>query len=513
MVDSPRDTLTTLAWWRESGWGPGRRLLLSIIVPLYNERYLVAELLRRILASPARSEVEFEVLVVDDGSTDGSADLVRQISRDEAAIHLIEVPQNQGKGAAVRRGIAAATGDLIMVQDADLEYDPRDYGKLLKPFFEDGADVVYGSRFAASDRRRVLYFRHALGNRFLTFLSNWFTDLNLTDVETCYKVFRAPLLKSIPLRSNDFRLEVEITAKIAKRGCRIFEVPVSYVGRTYQEGKKIGWRDGFRAVRGILKYWLIDDLYTDDAFGGQILHTLERTRRFNRWMVSRILPDVGHRVLEIGAGIGNITTFILPRDDYLATDVNANYLHYLNNFAAGKPYLSVARVDLESSRDFEPLTGRFDTVICLNVLEHVGDPDQALANLFSALAPGGRALIYVPRGQALYGTLDEALGHRCRYSRKMLRREMENAGFEVERIEGFNRASAPGWWLNGRLLRRQRFSRLQLKAVDVMVPALKIVDRVLPWPGLGLFCVARKPEVEGATRAEAERARTAVAVS
>ncbi|MGH9379030.1 MAG: glycosyltransferase [Thermoanaerobaculia bacterium] len=481
------------AWWRGSRPGEeGRRPLLSVVVPLYNERYLVGELLRRILETPARDDVKLEILVVDDGSTDGSGEIVSRLAADHPEIRLLAQPENRGKGAAVRRGIREAQGDLILIQDADLEYDPRDYGRLLKPVFEDGADAVYGSRFLAAERRRVLYFRHTLGNRLITFLSNWFTDLNLTDVETCYKLVRAPLLKSIPLRSNDFRLEIELTAKLAKRHCAIFEVPISYVGRTYQEGKKIGWRDGFKALGAILRHWLVDDLYQRDAWGGQILHSLERTRRFNRWMVRQILPDVARRVLEIGAGIGNITAHVLPRERYLATDVNADYLHYLSNFAAGKPYLEVARVDLERAQDFADLAGRFDTVICLNVLEHVTDPDRCLRNLVPVLEPGGKLLLYVPAGQRLYGTLDEALGHRCRYSRATLRREMEAAGLVVERMEGFNRFSVPGWWLNGKVLKRRNFSRWQLKLVDLLVPLLRRVDRLLPWPGLGLFCVARK---------------------
>ncbi len=481
------------AWWRGSRPGEeGRRPLLSVVVPLYNERYLVGELLRRILETPARDDVKLEILVVDDGSTDDSGEIVSRLAADHPEIRLLAQPENRGKGAAVRRGIREAQGDLILIQDADLEYDPRDYGRLLKPVFEDGADAVYGSRFLAAERRRVLYFRHTLGNRLITFLSNWFTDLNLTDVETCYKLVRAPLLKSIPLRSNDFRLEIELTAKLAKRHCAIFEVPISYVGRTYQEGKKIGWRDGFKALGAILRHWLVDDLYQRDAWGGQILHSLERTRRFNRWMVRQILPDVARRVLEIGAGIGNITSHVLPRERYLATDVNADYLHYLSNFAAGKPYLEVARVDLERAQDFADLAGRFDTVICLNVLEHVTDPDRCLRNLVPVLEPGGKLLLYVPAGQRLYGTLDEALGHRCRYSRATLRREMEAAGLVVERMEGFNRFSVPGWWLNGKVLKRRNFSRWQLKLVDLLVPLLRRVDRLLPWPGLGLFCVARK---------------------
>lgn len=483
------------AWWR--GRSPeegGSRPLLSIVVPLYNERYLIAELLRRVLEAPAHRDVDFDILVVDDGSTDGSGEIVARMAAENPQIRLLVQPENRGKGAAVRRGIQEARGDMILIQDADLEYDPRDYGRLLRPVFEDGADAVYGSRFLAADRRRVLYFRHTLGNRLITFLSNLFTDLNLTDVETCYKLVRAPLLKSIPLRSNDFRLEIELTAKLAKRNSAIFEVPISYVGRTYQEGKKIGWRDGFKALGAILRHWAVDDLYRQDAWGGQILHTLERTRRFNRWMVDQLLPDAGRRVLEIGAGIGNVTLNVLPRDRYLATDVNPNYLHYLSNLATGKPYLDVAKVDVERPEDFAGLVGGFDTVICLNVLEHVADPAQALANLVSALAPGGRLLLYVPAGQGLYGSLDEALGHRCRYSRAMLRREIETAGLVVERLQGFNRFSVPGWWINGKLLRRRNFSRLQLKLVDVLVPVLRRVDRIFPWRGLGLFCVARKPE-------------------
>ena len=221
---------------------------LSVVVPVYNERYLVRDLLARVLAVEDPCLAELEVVVVDDGSTDGTREILRQLAAGEPRLRYFEHAHNQGKGAAVRTGIAAATGDLTLFQDADLEYDPRDYPRLVRPFLEDGADVVYGSRFLAADRRRVLHYRHARINRFLTGMSNFFTDLDLTDMETCYKVFRTELLKSIPLRSNDFALEPEITAKIAKRGFRIFEVPISYLGRTYLEGKKIGWRDGLKAI-------------------------------------------------------------------------------------------------------------------------------------------------------------------------------------------------------------------------------------------------------------------------
>jgi SAM-dependent methyltransferase len=397
----------------------------------------------------------------------------------------------------------------MVFHDADLEYDPRDIGRLVRPFLEDGADVVYGSRFAAAERRRVLYFRHTLGNRLITFLSDVATDLNLTDVETCYKMFRGTLLKSLPIRSNDFRLEIEVTAKIAKRQCRIFEVPISYVGRTYREGKKIGWRDGFRALGAILKYKVVDDLYADDPWGGAILHNLERARRFNRWMADAVRPHIGSRVLEIGAGIGNLTNWLLPRQRYVASDINPNYLHYLHNGAVGKPYLEVQRVDLEDPASFSSLQGQFDTVVCLNVLEHVKDPEQSLRNLFSALEPGGRLVLYVPQGQRLYSTLDEALAHRCRYSVAMLRDELLRNGFEVESLRQFNRASVPAWWWNGKVLHRRNFSRLQLKAFDWSVPLVRRLDGLLPWRGLGIVAVARRPAAAAVASAAAPATATA----
>jgi glycosyltransferase involved in cell wall biosynthesis len=471
------------------------RLKLSVVIPVYNERYLVRELVERVLAVSIPEIHEIELLVVDDGSKDGSREILRELAAAHPdRLRLLEQPANQGKGAALRRGIAAATGDLIVFQDADLEYDPRDYARLVRPFLEDGADVVYGSRFLPSDRRRVLYYRHTLGNRFLTTLSNWATDLNLTDMETCYKAFRAPLLKSIPIRSNDFAIEPEITAKIAKRECRVFEVPISYLGRTYREGKKIGLKDAWKAVRAIVRYKLVDDLYAEDEYGSHILHSLERAQRFNRWMADTINPHVGARVLEIGAGIGNITSWLLPRDLYVASDINPQYLAYLNNMALGKPYLTVDRIDLEDPAGFEPWRGKFDTVVCLNVLEHVRDPLAALRNMHAALEPGGRLILYVPQGPKLYSSLDEVLGHRCRYDREMLAGELAQSGFTVESVRDFNRISVPGWWWNGKVRKQREFGRVQLKLFNILVPMLRRLDRLIPSSGLGLIAVATRNE-------------------
>ena len=224
---------------------------LTIVIPCYNEAATIRSLVAAVRAAPVADK---EIIIVDDCSTDGTQDILRrEIAR--LADRIIYHEVNQGKGAALRTGFAAATGEIVVVQDADLEYDPQEYPRLMKPVVEGKADVVFGSRFMGAEAHRVVYFWHMVGNRFLTLLSNMCTNLNLTDMETCYKLFRREVLQKITLEENRFGFEPEITAKVASlAGCRIFEVGISYYGRTYSEGKKIGWRDGIRAIYAILKY-------------------------------------------------------------------------------------------------------------------------------------------------------------------------------------------------------------------------------------------------------------------
>jgi glycosyltransferase involved in cell wall biosynthesis len=225
---------------------------LSIVIPVYNEATTIRQIADQVAA--VNVGLDKELVIVDDGSTDGTRDVLQAIARDHAAWQVLFHEKNRGKGAALRTGFAAATGDLVMIQDADLEYDPKEYPQLLKPILEGRADVVFGSRFLGGSTHRVMFFWHSVGNRLLTLFSNVMNNLNLTDMEVCYKVFRREVLQGLKLRENRFGFEVEITAKVARGHWRLFEVPVSYYGRSYEEGKKITWRDGFRALWCILKY-------------------------------------------------------------------------------------------------------------------------------------------------------------------------------------------------------------------------------------------------------------------
>jgi SAM-dependent methyltransferase len=308
-------------------------------------------------------------------------------------------------------------------------------------------------------------------------------DVNLTDMETCYKAFRLSLVRSIPLRSERFGIEPEITIKLAQRQASIYELPISYHGRTYAEGKKIGLKDALQAFFVILRYGMTRDVYLDN--GAKILDALAQTPRFNEWMASHVRPFLGPTVLELGAGIGNLT-MRLARG-------RKRYIGRLRTRFGARPHVIIRRCDLESKTDFESISPAVSSVVCLNVLEHVRDDMQGLRNIWSVLEPGGRAVVLVPNDPELYGTLDRVLGHQRRYTEQELRSKLEAAGFHIERVFGFNRVTRPGWIINGHILRRESFGRLQLWIFDRFVWFCRRIDAKLPWKPISIIAVAVKP--------------------
>ena len=461
---------------------------LSVVMPVYNESKTIREIVRRVLDVP----IEKEILIVDDGSTDGTREILRELDGKDG-VRVFLQPVNQGKGAAVSVGFRYAEGDVVVVQDADLEYDPNEYPKLLGPIADGHADVVYGSRFLGGGARRVLYFWHTVGNRFLTLASNMFTNLNLTDMETCYKMFRREVVQSMRIESRRFGIEPEITAKVARRGYRIFEVPISYYGRTYEEGKKIGWRDAVSAIWTIVKH-STREAEDPRNVGHVTLARMGKLEPYNRWLADRFRGALGRRVLEIGAGFGNMTRQLLGRELVVASDLDPVALEYLRGTFRGEPEVRIAsyRFPVTEDQRSEIRALGIDTVVCLNVLEHIEDDAGALADFYALLPSGGRVVLIVPALARLYGTLDEHLRHFRRYEKDELAEKLRAAGFAVEDCRFLNRPGIVGWYVNGKILRRRVLPSGQLAAFRLALPLLRREETNPPSTGMSLLAIGRK---------------------
>jgi glycosyltransferase involved in cell wall biosynthesis len=454
---------------------------LSVVIPVYNEVNTILEVLRRVQAVP----IPKEIIVVDDGSTDGTKQLLREVK--ENNIRIILNQENRGKGFSVRRGFDAVTGDIVIIQDADLEYYPDEYPILIQKIIEGKADVVYGTRFLGA--RRVFHFYHYLGNKLLNLAANILYDTNLSDLMTCYKVFRSNVLKTLKLRANRFGIEAEITGQLFKRRLRVYEVPISYDGRTYDEGKKTTWRDFFRSL-----YWLIRCKFETLDVGEDTLLRMKLMKNNNRWIFEQLKPYLGDYILEIGSGIANISRYLVSLDKhFILTDTNEYYLQYLRHAFVGNPRVHIMPLDLLSADFYDRLPFKIDTILCINVLEHIIDDDLALENINETLDENGRLFLLVPASQALFGSLDEKLNHFRRYNRQKLSEKIRAKGFTIDKLYYHNFLGALGWYLNGRLLKRKTMSSLQIQIFDKCVFILSKLESSFSIPfGLSLIAVCTK---------------------
>ena len=457
-----------------------KKVKLSIIIPVYNELNTVLELIKRV----KNERHEKEIIIVDDGSTDGTTDLLRQI-KDEN-IKIIFHDKNRGKGYSVRTAIEQITGDIVIIQDADLEYYPDEYGILIERIVQKKADVVYGTRFLGV--HRVFYFYHFLGNLFLNLIVNFAINANLTDLMTGFKAFRADILKELVLKAERFGIEVEITTEVFKRRLRVYEVPISYEGREYEEGKKIRWPDFFDCI-----YWLIrSSLRAVDAGSETLLRTRLMTNN-NLWTYRKIEPFLGKKILEIGSGIGTVSKYLVFKGrNVTLSDINDKYIDYLNRRFIGNPRVNVIKIDA-ANFDAKSYDDKFDTIIGINILEHIENDLDTLKRLRGGLIENGRLLLLVPAHKILFGILDANLKHYRRYSKSELIKKIENAGFIIEKIEYMNFLSAIGWFINFKMLKRGRMPIATILLIDKIINFVMLIEKHIKFPfGLSLFAVARK---------------------
>ena len=492
---------------------------LSILIPVYNETRYFPLLLAKAIATKLDYKLKKEIIIVDDCSTDGTTELIKKIhnsfeefitpylQKNYPSENISELlneknleiktffhEKNKGKDCAIQTAIQYSTGDIAIFQDADLEYDPKDYNKMLKPFFENNADVVYGSRFKG-EYTKVLYYKHTMGNKFLTLLSNIFSDLNITDMETCYKMFKGDILRKFIIKSKRFGIEPEITAKIAKAQLNIFEVPVSYYGRTYAEGKKITWKDGFSAIWATIKFNLFcKKIFKDE--GHNTLLELRKLDPLNKRIAKKVIPHLpkSGEICEIGSGIGNISQYLVNnhKTKVHLTDINDTYIMNLKQRFKNHPNVNVKNWDISKNQYTKE---SLDFVTSSNVLEHVENDSKALKNIYNSLKPGGKMFILVPAYQWLYCDIDKHLEHYRRYTKKSLSKLLEETGFKIKHQSFFNFLGIWGWLVAGKILKSKSITGSKLSLYNKISNIFFYIEEKLKIPmGLSVIFVAEKPK-------------------
>jgi phospholipid N-methyltransferase len=472
---------------------------LSVLMPVYNEFWTLRTIVARVLSSPVA--VDLELVIVDDCSTDGSWDLIQELATAEPRIRPFRHERNAGKGAALRTAIAQAIGEIAIVQDADLEYDPHEFPALLQPILDGKADAVFGSRYAGATRR-VSPFWHTMINKGLTLLSNVANNLCLTDMETCYKMVRTDVLKRLRLKSKSFTFEPELTCRLAQWGARIWEVPISYSARTYLDGKKIRPRDGLLALWEIVRSRYLDPQFTTDS-KLYSLTSAAQSPRYQSRIAKQIEPYVGQRVLETGAGLGALSGFLVRREQLTLTDDDPLCVHMLRQRFGGRNNVQIERLSLSAAiQNKRWKNAAFDTVVCSRGLEGCSEDQETLAGFYDLLPPGGHCIVMVPGGSRRLTPLDQSIGIKRRYNEQNLAESLASAGFEVVDTQSFDKLTGLLWQNACRILGPAVFNANRAKFAERLLPVTRFFDAILPGEGHSILAVGRKP-MKAAGRAAA----------
>jgi 2-polyprenyl-3-methyl-5-hydroxy-6-metoxy-1,4-benzoquinol methylase/4-amino-4-deoxy-L-arabinose transferase-like glycosyltransferase len=465
--------------------------VLAVVISVFNEMHTVEALVKRVLASPVN--MELRIFIVDDCSSDGSDAVLDRLAAADSRITVLHHTTNRGKGASICTAIEAAEGDFVIIQDADFEYDPADYARIVAPLLRGDADAVFGSRYLNGNERRVLHYWHSLGNAMLTTFFNMVHNIHLTDMETCYKAMPLKLLKNLRLTTDKFGIEPEIASRLIALRARIIEVPIRYNARNYLEGKKIGWRDAVDALYATLKFKYFDTVPCTDA--GMVRHiTMAGAPRYEQAIASEIKPFLGQRVLEVGAGVGNLARQLTNAKELVLTEPIAEYRRQL---AASMEYRN--NVVISDCDAFSQDGSRWahnmrpDTVLCVNQLELLEDDKRALDSLAQAIKPGGRLIILVSCHDVLYGSLDRALKRRRRYNAHVLLTMLRGIGLQIDHQKWLGKLILFGWFIESKISRRHFFNPKPVALLNILSPIMRTLDDLMPWPGLSLLVVARKP--------------------
>jgi len=470
---------------QQDGLRPAKFSKLSVLMPVYNERWTLREIVARVLSAPV--PLEIELVAVDDCSSDGSWEILLELAAGDPRIKPVRHPVNRGKGAAIRTAIAQMSGDVAVVQDADLEYDPNEYPLLLEPILQGKADAVFGSRYAGPVRRVGGYW-HSLVNRLLTWLSNMLNDLWLSDMETCYKMVRADILRQLRLRSSSFTFEPELTCRLAQWGARIYEVPVSYAGRGYWEGKKIRPIDGLKALWTMVYCRLLDKRFTDHL--GYYRQCQQAGSRSHRRLAQQLRQYLGRRILHLGAGIGNLSRLLVRCEQLRLVEADPVYTSALARRFAGCPQVIVEQFDLREPEELRRLAdSQFQTIIWQSP-DWQSQPQRWLSELWHLLGPGGYCVLIIPGGQQLPDI--EAAMRQAGYSDTLCHKV--GGLYRPGELSSVGSAQSDS--------RKPRSSRASPPISAVLAMVRTAVERLVPFASGPVIAVGRKPH-QAAQRAAA----------